>query len=146
MKTALLRHLCLAVVFVCGGWAQIVPDRYIVELVSEPVAGRMASHGRHANQIEAASHRGDVRLEQSRTKAAVEREGAEVLDSVDTVINALMVRMPASEAAKLEGVPGVKRVHPVREFKLLLDRAVVVHKIADAWNLIGMDQAGAGMK
>jgi len=146
MKTALVRQLCLAIVFVSGGWAQIVPDRYIVELANEPVAGRIASHGRHANQIEAARNREDVRLEQSRTKAAVEREGGEVFDSVDTVINALMVRMPASEAAKLEGIPGVKRVHPVREFKLLLDRAVVVHKIGEAWNLIGLDHAGAGMK
>src|SRR5438105_485151 len=126
MKPALIRHLWLALVFVSGGWAQIVPDRYIVELASEPVAGRVASRGGQANQIEAANHRENVRLEQSRTKAALELEGAEVFDSVDTVLNALMVRMPASEAAKLEGVPGVKRVHPVREFKLLLDRAVVV--------------------
>jgi minor extracellular serine protease Vpr len=146
MKSARKRHLWLAIVFVSGSWAGIVPDRYIVELDDEPVAGRMASHGQHVNQLEAARHRVDVRLQQSQTKAALEQQGAEVLDSLDTVLNALMVRMPASEAAKLARVPGVKSVHPVREFKLLLDRAVVVHKIADAWNVIGLDQAGAGMK
>ena len=94
MKPALIRHLSLALIFISGGWARVVPDRYIVELASEPVADRMASHGRHADQLEAARHRTDVRLEQSRTKTALEQEGAEVLDSVDTVLNALMVRLP----------------------------------------------------
>ena len=46
---------------------------------------------------------------------------------------------------RLARIPGVRYVHPVRQFKLVLDRAVVVHKIVDAWNQIGLDHAGLGV-
>ena len=126
--------------------AAVIPDRYIVELASPPVAVRAGAHGRRPNEALIVRHRRDVRVEQERVRQALEREGAQVVDSVDTVANALMVRMPASEAARLATVPGVKRVHPVRTFRLLLDRAVVVNKVVDAWNQIGLDRAGLGMK
>ncbi len=38
------------------------------------------------------------------------------------------------------------RVRPERTFKLLLDRAVVVDKVVDAWTLVGVDRAGLGIK
>ncbi|HUJ20805.1 MAG TPA: S8 family serine peptidase [Bryobacteraceae bacterium] len=146
MKYTFLRCFGLALVLSGASWARIVPNRYIIELTDPPVADRMALHGGRGDQTEAIRHRADVRTGQLRTKAAVEEQGGEVLDSVDTVLNALMVRMPAGDAAKLANIPGVKSVHPVREFKLLLDHAVVVHKITDAWNLVGLDKAGAGIK
>ncbi len=140
------RHLWVAFLFLTATWARVIPDRYIVELSSEPAAGRMVAYGRHANTVEAEQRRSDVRSEQARTKLAIEQQGGRVLDSVDTVVNAIFVHIPASDVAKLELLPGVKRVRPVREFKLLLDRAVVVHKIVDAWNQIGLDHAGLGIK
>jgi minor extracellular serine protease Vpr len=146
MNRAFVRPLWLALLLLTVSWAGVVPDRYIVELTGEPVAVRLAGRGLHLDQTEATRHRTNVRIEQARTKLAIEQAGGQVLESLDTVANALLVRMPASDRAKLEGLPGVKRVLPVREFKLLLDRAVVVHKIVDAWNQIGLDRAGVGMK
>jgi subtilisin family serine protease len=96
--------------------------------------------------LEVERRRADVRSEQAPVKLAIEQAGGQVLGSVDTVANAIFVRMPASQAGRLASLPGVKRVYPVREFKLLLDHAVVVHKIVDAWNQIGLDKAGAGIK
>src|SRR5713101_5463899 len=146
MNSKVIRRFWLAFVFLSATWAQIVPDRYIVELTGEPAAGRIAARGRRANQLEVAGHRANVQAEQMPTRLAVEQAGGRVLESVDTVANAIMVHMPAGNAAQLENLPGVKSVHPVREFKLLLDHAVVVHKIVDAWKLVGVEKAGAGMK
>ena len=136
----------LAFVVLPVSWARTVPDRYIVELTGEPAARRMAVEGVRANQVEAARHRASVRTEQAAARLAIEQAGGQVIESIETVGNALFVRMPASDAARLASLPGVKRVLPVREFKLVLDHAVVVHKIVDAWNQIGLDHAGLGMK
>jgi Subtilisin-like serine proteases len=71
----------------------------------------------------------------------------EVLDSVDTVANALVVHSPKTSAAELAAIPGVVRVHPVRLYKLYLDRAVQLQHVSDAWSQLGgMDNAGKGMK
>ena len=146
MNSKVIKRFWLAFVFLPATWAQIVPDRYIVELTGDPVAARVAPRGRRANQLEVAGHRANVQAEQLPTRLAIEQAGGQVLESVATVASAIMVRMRASDAAQLESLPGVKRVHPVREFKLLLDHAVVVHKIVDAWKLVGVEKAGAGMK
>jgi len=141
------RTFCWLAFFVSSvGWAGTVPDRYIVELTGEPAARRMAAEGRRANEMESARYRASVRTEQAAARLEIEQAGGQVIESIDTVGNALFVRMPAGDAARLASLPGVKRVLPVREFKLVLDHAVVVHKIVDAWNQIGLDQAGLGMK
>ncbi|PYT28453.1 MAG: hypothetical protein DMG57_14250 [Acidobacteria bacterium] len=146
MKKSALRYVGLPLLTCALGMARTIPDRYIVELVAAPAAARVTARGRQAQRLELAGRRSEVRAEQLRTRAAIEQEGGEVLATLDTVGNAMIVRMPALEASKLFGVQGVSRVHPEREFKLLLDRAVVVHKIVDAWNDIGLDRAGRGIK
>ena len=146
MRHTLRLRVWVAFVFLTAAGAGIVPDRYIVELSSEPAAGRVAGRGKSVNRLELERHRAEVRTEQARIKAAIQQAGGEVLDSLDTVANAILVRIPASQASRLSSLPGVKRVYPMREFKLLLDRAVVVHKVVDAWNQIGLDKAGAGIK
>jgi minor extracellular serine protease Vpr len=133
--------------FVClAASAGVVPDRYIVELSSPPVAGRLAAQGRPTDRLEVERQRADVRSEQAATKLAIELAGGQVLDSVDIVTNAIFVRMRASEAAALTNLPGVKHVFPVRQFRPVMDHAVVVHKIVDAWNIVGLANAGAGIK
>jgi subtilisin family serine protease len=123
--------------------AQRVPDHYVVELSEEPAALRLAKQGRRA----AEGQRGRVRSEQTRLRAAVEDSGAEVLDAVDTVANALVVRIPDARASRLAALPGVRRVHPVRIYRLLLDRAVELNGIGEAWKQIGgSERAGAGAK
>jgi minor extracellular serine protease Vpr len=146
MNSRFPRHLWVTLLFLSASWGQIVPDRYIVELSSAPAAGRLRAQGRRANSPEVERRGAEVRSEQARTKFAIEQEGGRVLESADTVINAIFVQMPAGDATRLALIPGVRHVHPVRQFKPLLDRAVVVHKIVDAWNQIGLDHAGLGIK
>ncbi len=123
--------------------AQRVPDHYIVELSGEPAAVQMAKQGRRA----ADDQRARVQAEQARVRQALKEAGAELLDAVDTVANALIVRLADDQASGLASLPGVRRVHPVREYRLLLDRALPLHGIPDAWvQAGGVDRAGAGMK
>ena len=124
--------------------AQRVPDSYIVELTGEPVAVQMAKLGRRAA---ASDRKAQVRAEQLRMRPALEERGAVILDSVDTVANALIVRIPDSEAGQLAALPGVRRVYPVYLRKLHLDRALPLHSVPDAWRQIGgQERAGAGVK
>lgn len=96
---------------------------------------------------EAATQRTRVRSEQDRMRSRFEQRKARILGSADTVVNALFVEVPdEATAAQLAALPGVKRVHPVRTYHMVLDQAVIQHKIPEAWNLIGQDKAGAGVK
>ncbi len=123
--------------------AQQVPDHYIVELGGEPAAVPLAKSGRRA----AEDQRARVQAEQARLRPALEAAGAEILDAVDTVANALVVRIPDAQAARLAALPGVRRVHPVRLYKPLLDRAMVLNGVAEAWKQVGgAERAGAGIK
>jgi subtilisin family serine protease len=133
-------------ILVADAVAGVITDRYMVELVSPPAAGRVAAQGRRPNQLEVAQRRADVQTEQAAAKLGIQQVGGQVLGSVDIVANAIFVRMRASDAARLAGLPGVKHVYPVRQFKLAMDHAVVVHKITDAWNQVGLANAGAGVK
>ncbi|HZP93182.1 MAG TPA: S8 family serine peptidase [Burkholderiales bacterium] len=113
-------------------FAQVVPDRYIVELTSRPAVGVA---------------RANARAEQARVRPALERSGARVLASLDTVANALIVAVPDTLAPRLAGVSGVARVHPVRLARPYLDHALALHKVSDAWAAIGGSaHAGAGIK
>src|SRR5262245_8025877 len=93
--------------------AATLPGRYIVELSTEPVAAHVAYMGKRGLRSQtAASHRLVIRAEHNRARAAMAQNQATVLESMDTVVNALVVQVPESRAAALARVPGVKRVHP----------------------------------
>lgn len=115
--------------------AQVVPDWFVVEL-TQPTVGRT----RGARQ---------VRESQTAARAALtSRLGSrvEVKDFTEVVMNSLIVRSTAGEAA-LGAVPGVRRVWPVYEIHPELDRAVGLIQAAKAWEAVGgADRAGAGMK
>src|SRR5690242_17793103 len=118
--------------------AATVPGRYIVELSTEPVAAHVAPMGKQGLRSQAAaSHRALIRAEHNRARAALANSQATVLDSMDTVVNALVVRIPDARAAALASVPGVKRVHAERVFHIVLDHALPLHKVPDAWNMVG---------
>jgi subtilisin family serine protease len=130
--------------------AQIIPGRYIVELTSEPVARAMTrqSAGRpNLRGISAATHRARVHAQQGEVQAKVEGLSATVRGRVSTVANALIVDASEEQIAKLAALDGVKKIHPVRRFKRVLDRAVSVHKAVEAWDQLGGKMnAGAGIK
>jgi len=126
--------------------AQVVPDRYIVELTGEPAAVAAARAGKGRREA-AADRRAQIQAEQRVLRAALAERGVEVLESVDTVANALLVRASASQAAELAAIPGVARLHPVYEVRLLLDRALPLCGVPEGWQAIGgEEQAGAGVK
>lgn len=132
--------------------AATVPDRYIVELSGEPVAQRVARTVSPGQRREALlgetgrRYRAEVRAGQASVRRSMVRRGARVAGSVDTVANALFVRIPEARAAQLWQAPGVRRILPVRTFHLVLDHALPLHKIPEAWSLGGAWPQGSGMK
>lgn len=124
--------------------AQIVPNRYIVELNGEPAATYSAKTKDNLRAA-LADRRLAIQNEHLPIRKAVENTGGTVLASVDTVANALVVEIPDSQAASLNLLPGVLRVHRVWEGKLFLDHALPLSHVPDAWmEAGGEDRAGAG--
>ncbi len=123
--------------------AQIVPDRYVVELSEEPLGVAVRTKGKAALSDRYRA----ILSEQSRTKAAIESRRGRVTTSVDSVMNALFVKLPGQDPAVLAAIPGVKKVYPVHLMHKSLDRALALHQVPVAWSLIGgKDRAGAGIK
>lgn len=140
--------LAVLLLFIPQLHGQRVPNRYIVELSTEPVADhvtRMHARG-GVRGAEADAQRTRVRGEQQSLRARIEQQQAKILDSTNTVANTLFVEVSDKDVAKLKSLPGVKRVTQVRLMHPLLDRAVVLQHVQDAWNRVGADKAGAGAK
>jgi minor extracellular serine protease Vpr len=129
-----------------------IPGHYIVELSSAPVIDQAVRGGASVKGAarlqtpEAFARRARIHAEQDQLQVEMERHNAKVLDRVDTVANALIVEVPDADAQTLASLPGVKSVHPVRTFHMVLDQAVELHKVTQAWDLVGADHAGAGVK
>jgi subtilisin family serine protease len=125
---------------------QTVPGRYVVELAGDPAARAMARQGSRLAAREAgfAARRAAVRRSQTDVRTRIGELGGTVLESMDTVVNALMVSIPDARAAELSKVPGVVRVHPVHRVRPLLNHALPVHKVPDAWSTLPLGQASAG--
>ncbi|HKE29948.1 MAG TPA: S8 family serine peptidase [Bryobacteraceae bacterium] len=125
--------------------AGIVPNRYIVELSTEPVAAHVKAAAL-LHSPEADRHRGAIRAEQASVRVRVEAAGGRVLGAVENVKNALLVEMPDVLAPQLASLPGVRHVFPEREFRMTLDHALPLLHIPEAWGQIGFINAGFGAK
>ncbi|MBI3940806.1 MAG: S8 family serine peptidase [Acidobacteria bacterium] len=140
------RRLWLAFFWMAPALAQVVPDHYIVELAGSPAAASM-SPLLEADAGVVSARRAEIRARQRTLRQELERREAEVLEQVDIVANALVVRLPDAKASLLASVPGVLRVHRVHEVRMLLDHALPLHKVPEAWAQAGgIDRAGAGVK
>lgn len=117
--------------------AQVVPGRYIVELAAPPAAARVA--GKQSWRVEAQAGQQQVRR-------ALEARRARVTDAVTTVANALLVEAPPEAAADLAATPGVARVYPVYLLRRDVDRALRLHRVWEAFQDMGAESAGAGVK
>jgi subtilisin family serine protease len=128
--------------------AEKIPGRYIVEFTAEPVCEHVARSAVRAGLRSgvATAHRARVRAEQQQARGGLEQRQARILDGIDTIGNALLVQVPEEAAGELASLPGVKRVLPVRRLRRLLDRAVILDAVTSAWNQVGTDRAGAGVK
>ncbi len=116
--------------------AQFVPNQYIVELKDE-------------SAVRPAERRQRIRDRQARVETALGARGFKMMGRTEYVANALLVEAPGdgSDVRKvLEQFSDVARVHKVRIFKKTLDRAAQVHAVVAAWERLGLDKAGVGMK
>ncbi|HUS07652.1 MAG TPA: S8 family serine peptidase [Bryobacteraceae bacterium] len=142
---AIISWVFAGLFFISLAAGQIVPGRYIVELTGEPAATLPISGFKGNRRAAMQDRRAAVRAEQALVRTSL--EDVAVVDSVDTVANALIVEAPGLTAGELAAMPGVAQVHPVRLYKLALDRAVQLQQVVDAWNQIGgMNNAGRGIK
>jgi subtilisin family serine protease len=132
--------------------AQTIPNRYIVELSEEPVAaaiaramprndGKLLLHGTVAEQS-----RLRIRTGQLRARQAIRQAQGRVLGSVENLNNLIFAEIPDSKAGSLLNIPGVTRIYPDRQLDLLLDHALPLHHVPEAWSQVGLAAAGAGMK
>jgi subtilisin family serine protease len=141
-------RLPFLVLISCVSASAAVPNQYIVEMEGDPVATHMARHAPRAGvhgQV-AGARRAQIQEQHRVVRAQVEGSEAQVVGTLDTVANAFIVNIADEKAAKLASIPGVLRVHPVRKFKLVLDHALPLHHVPEAWQQVGLGNAGAGMK
>src|SRR5947199_6483638 len=122
-----------------------VPNRYIVELSTEPVS-RVAGRARLIHSPAAERHRGRVRAEQSSARAQIQQAEGTVMGAIENVGNALVVQIDDAKAGRLAALPGVRKVYPVREFHMMLDHALPLHHVPEAWTQVGIANAGAGVR
>jgi len=130
-------------------FAQVVPDRYILELTGEPAAAYAVRLGHRAHFADATfqSRVTALNQEHARMRQALSTKGARVTGETTAVTNMMFVQFPDSRSAELASIPGVKRVYPVQRYKLNLDHALPLEKVPDAWNQIGgSSNAGVGIK
>jgi minor extracellular serine protease Vpr len=145
-----VRGFILILTLISALSAQVVPGRFIVELTEEPVftAKRSATNRQSAakERREARAERlSAIRAQRGRVRGNVERAGSRVTHELELVANALVVE--GGDRASLAKLPGVKAVHPVIRYKVMLDRAVGLQRVPEAWSAIGgQGNAGAGVR
>ncbi len=132
--------------------AEVVPNRYIVELSTESVGAyvaRTASRGAGKALLHSAAaqrQRTAIRSQQAAARTGIEAAQGRVLGAVETLNNALVVEIADSQAARLASLPGVVKVLPVHTLRPLLDHALPLHNVPQAWSQVGISNAGAGIK
>lgn len=129
-------------ILVLPGLAQVVSDQYIVELEGEPA---VLAGPRESRRV--LERRAELRRRHAQAGSTLERMGGKVLATVENVANALIVDFPSEREQELRRAPGVTRVVKVWKVRLMLDRAVAIHRISDAWSrLPSPESAGEGVK
>jgi minor extracellular serine protease Vpr len=130
--------------------AQPVPNRYIIELSTEPTAALAAArHARYSTgDAEVQTRRAAILAEHASAESAVNRLGGTVTHHFDTVLNGIAVTLTPESADRMRQVPGVKGVYPVVRHHIRLDHAVNVHRISQVWQTLagGPSSSGAGIK
>jgi minor extracellular serine protease Vpr len=124
-----MRVLVLSLVLLSSLYGQFVPGQYIVELKDDTVMTR--------------------RTRQARVESALTARGYKTRARTERVANALVVEAPDdnSDPRSLMGqMSDVVKIYKVRIYKKSLDKAASVHAVTTAWERLGLDKAGAGMK
>ena len=130
--------------------AQRIPGRYIVQFKTEPAAAVTASKRTHytASDSDVQARHALLNREHQAMEARIQVLGGQVTHHYTTLINAMAVTLSNQAAANLRQLPEVKSVTPVQRHHLLMDQAVNLHRINQAWQALpgGQSGAGAGIK
>ncbi len=131
--------------------ASAATSRYVVDLSTEPAARFAARNfGERKEALarpEVQQHRAAIRAEQDTAATSIRALGGVVVSRTDTTSNTLIIDLPEEKAASLSSIPGVKSYHKVRLYRPALDQANIVHKLPQAYALVGgASNAGAGIK
>src|SRR5215469_422199 len=127
-------------------FAQIFSDHYAVILRDPAVASRFA--GRDSVQSAAAqAYRGQVASAQAALRSAIESRNMKVVESVDSVLNAVLVSVTPDRVAELKTLPGVLDVVRLPLLHPELNRATQLMNAPAAWAALGgQGSAGQGIK
>src|ERR1017187_9726576 len=119
---------------------------YALVLEDPPVAQKAQS--RVALQSsEAQAHLQKIRGAQSRVLSELARRKVRVSSTSQILVNAVFVRVAPDGTAALKNIPGVKWIQYLPPVKPLLNAAVKLVGVPDAWKAIGGSaNAGAGVK
>ena len=119
---------------------------YALVLEDPPVAQKAQS--RVALQsAEAQAHLQKIRGAQSRVMAELAARKVRVASTSQILVNAIFVRIAPQDTASLKNIPGVKWIQYQPMSKPLLNAAVNLVGVPDAWIAIGGSaNAGAGVK
>ncbi len=147
-----MKHLAVLVpllVLAVEATAQVVPDRYILELSGEPAAAYAVRLGHRAHSADSVfrSRVAGLQQQHAQMRQTLAAKGAQITGETTAVTNMMFVRFPAARSAELSTIPGVRRVYPVQRYRHTLDHALPLEKVPDAWDQIGgVGNAGVGIK
>ena len=125
--------------------------RYIVELSAEPAARFAARNfGERRTSLarpEVEKQRQTIRSQQDTVAAEIRKLGGRIVERTDTAMNTLIVDLPEENAGKLSSIGGVKTLYKNRKHRAMMDQALIVHNIPQAFSMIGgAANAGKGIK
>ncbi len=144
-----LRAICVVAIFaaaaVMPGFAGISADRgYALILSDAPLAEHLAAR-EDRSAVETA--RAGIERAHASVRANLEARGMKPVASLNTLLNAVLVRTTPDRVAELQSIPGVVRVVPLRRYHVVLNSALDILQVPAAWNAIGgQDKAGLGVR
>ena len=130
--------------------AQAIPNRYFVELQTSPASAVSFAKGARysAPDRDVQTRRTAIQAEHRVAERTINAMGGTVTNHYDTLVNAMAVTLSPAQAQRLSQMPGIRGVYPVHRHHLLMDQAVQVHRVPQAWQTLagGPSSAGAGIK
>ncbi len=126
--------------------ATVKTTRYALILQDEP-AVKLIGHGIHRNSFQVQSARAAIKTKQAALRTQLESQGFHVTGSVATLLNAVFVKATPADVPRLQSLPGVKYVAPLRtHIRPKLNVAVNLVDATNAWTALGgIPNAGSGL-
>lgn len=145
MLSTLRTTFLIPVLAVAPAWGEAARRTYLVELEGEPMAALARPSAIRTPQARA--RQTSLRWQRTAVAEALTARDAQVLTTLENVLNAVIVSVPENRAAALREIPGVRGVYADCEIQFASDKAMEMNGIAEAWMALGgRDTVGAGVK